>query len=350
MMMIAKGKFVVTALLSAGVMVGGSGYLAARQGPGDAPATNAVVPAATKPDDSFTPRPAAEVSKARLDAAKFRFDAIKATFARGEYTFDRVLDAARDLRDAERDAARTEVARLANARANYARFAELTRIAVAEREVGRETEDNVAQVRSDLLEAELVLAREVEANPKGDELLTGAPGAGLPVDLNTLAGAVEWYGRVGLGNLVPKLTEEEVVAAIRFYRGDRDPIRPFPDGLASSPERLAALQAFRVIAETRRMPPGARFEVEHLIDPGDDQFYEGTFVNLRIVTEGKTRTFPIRSQLRRAVPLEEVVRLLEDQVRGTGKPVDIDPPTSDPAVRAEHLRERIKAKDAKTGR
>jgi len=564
MMMLAKWKLAASALISAGAMVAGSGMLAARQGPGDGPPSAKAAAPVAPPDagavldvdlhgfkypapaslltaaDPFRPRSAAELGKARVEAAKARYDTQAAFYREGRIAIHRVVDASRGLMDAERDAAGSKAARVAAAHAHHARLGEMLKKEQAELEVGRATQADVDEIKSGLLEAEFALAREIEAaevpaakaaeapaaNPtidlpakrkarekaaspaqksvksadfqdmasvrvvlarrlldSGMQLFAsgegtvesavaasrtameaerdaadsaqgreaaaaahvvrlskmvedleamaargertrsdverarlafleaavlrareaevpGAPGlsdarekgAGLPglppspdsgivpspagtlpttrpaadqeagLLPHSLAGAVaEFNARASsppLSWAEPPLTEDEVIAAIRYWQPNRE-MGVFLGGRRSIATPFGApIEAYKAIAVTRQLPPGARFEVATSRDLGDDQLYAGWWVSLVVPVPPGTESapaaarpphpFPIRERLVRVVPLEEV---LEQEKAGrrvhAGLILDKRLP---PPERIKNLEGRIEFRDRRRSR
>ena len=184
MMMLSKLKFGLAILASAGVVAGGSVMVAA-QGPGDKPVAKATTPAQaqapdeTKPFSRFETRPAAELAKARVEAAEKRLQQQKAFYNEGRITIDRVIDASRILMQARLDATTSSANRLGAALAHYDQMKEILKREQAELEAGRATEADISEINSAVLEREFTLTREMEAR------LADRNGQGNP---NTVAG------------------------------------------------------------------------------------------------------------------------------------------------------------------
>ena len=162
MMMLSKLKLGLAALLSAGVVAGGSGLIAA-QGPAGGPeaAKTAVAPAPAQAGpspataaDPFRPRPAGDLAKARIDMALERYNAQLAFYEQGRITIDRLIDASRGLMQARLDATAAKVARVEAVRVHHDRVREILKREEAELEVGRATTADVAEAKTGLLDAE----------------------------------------------------------------------------------------------------------------------------------------------------------------------------------------------------
>lgn len=94
------------------------------------------------------------------------------------------------------------------------------------------------------------------------------------------------------GMAQPPLTEDEVVAAIRFWRPEKD-----------SPVSEELLKTFKRIAETRKLPGTAEFEHLAGCTPGDGYTYEVWWVRLALKRpDGSSYAFPIREQMIRCRP------------------------------------------------
>jgi hypothetical protein len=128
--------------------------------------------------------------------------------------------------------------------------------------------------------------------------------------------AIERYNRMAredvLGHEQPPLTQQEVVAVIRFL--NRNEVRDVSD---------EQFQIFKNITETRELPPGADFEVLRGWDPGKDFLFEGWSVRLIFLNpDGGTHGFPIRTRMMRSIPLEDEIerlkKVLADNQPGPG--------------------------------
>lgn len=125
MMTFSKLSLGLVAALSACLVLGGSGLLAAQKA-GDAPATEGAKAATSPPTPTvpdilapFRPRPAAELARARVDAALERYKTQLAFYQEGRITVDRLVDASRGLMQAERDAAGSKAATVAAVRGHF---------------------------------------------------------------------------------------------------------------------------------------------------------------------------------------------------------------------------------------
>ena len=355
MMMFSKLKVGLAIFLSAGFVAGGTGMLAA-QGPGagaNAPPSKpvAVEPAAQKVSDPtavsdpFRPRPAADLAKARIDAAKQRYQAQRAFYEAGQFTNDRVVDASRRLMQVELESADSKAARVEAVRAHYARLKKILDREKADLAAGATTAD-IADVERDLLDTEYALTQELEApeakparkeakaqtqpgkdrfeiarrllaaEKKGAEPAEGValtPGGPIPVPVagasgspkvanrSPLAEAVDAFNRnamnIEIGRDQPPLTEDEVIAAIRYHADDGT---GFIKG---------ALDDFRMVSETRDMPPGMRFENRQMNDMDGDFVFEGWWVQIVMSKAGGgDSVIPIRSRVLRSLPLEEAIK------------------------------------------
>ncbi len=432
MMMLSKWKLAASALLSAGAVVAGSGMLAA-QGPGGGPVPPVAVPVAPPApfvprtavagEAKFRPRSVADLGKARVDAAKARYDAQKAFYDDGRITIDRVIDASRSLRDTERDAAGTKIARAAAALFHHGRVAEMLAHEEVEFAAGRATAPDVNEIKSAVLDAEFALAKELEAPepiaaeapaaakkgtdlrfarkaagegardlladverlrldaeslrlgeaPKAGEVIAMAPfrsrGGTSPTtrpgaEPSSLAGAIaafnERWKDDPVGREQPPLTEDEVIAAIRVWLPDRE-TGAIAGGVRTNVTPAdAPIDAFKAIAETRRMPVGATFGATKSRDVGDDQLYAGWWVALALAKaqpnpagrvaparEG-SHPFSIRERLVRSVPLEEV---LKDEEAGERRQSGLILSDQLPLpARVKNLKDRIEWRDRKIKR
>ncbi len=381
MMMLSKWKAAASMVLSAGLVAAGSGMIAA-QGPGDVlpppdarpaavsdPAAGAARPKpGGNPEDPAAPRSTADLKKVRIAAARQRLEAQGAFFAEGRITLDRYVGASRALMEAERDAAETKEARVAVVRGHMAR---LKRIAEGERanlEKGRSTAADVAEIQAELLDAEYLLAKELESPDLGRPAADPGGGPGprsgerreapdpgraavdpvrgpLPPHPTSVGGLVR--GRIGGrsplaeainvmnsstgGRGQEPLTEDEVIAAIRFWEPSKD-----------SPALEATRAAFREIARTRQLPPDASFEVIDTMDPGGDFVFLGHWVRIRLKNgDFGTYAFPIRDRLIRSMTLEEAIARAEAELRGRG-PLPGQTPLR---VDLEGLKARIEKRD-----
>ena len=122
----------------------------------------------------------------------------------------------------------------------------------------------------------------------------GAAGAATATaDSVPLAAAIrelnDAHQRDPVGKDQPPLTEEEVVAAIRWWKHRRN----------EAPVTNAEFEAFQQIADARALPPGFTFEVLPNFEPGDG--YEYVIWSVRIVMQrtakpGWTFAFDIRER------------------------------------------------------
>lgn len=100
-----------------------------------------------------------------------------------------------------------------------------------------------------------------------------APAAGEPLSLGSAIRAFNAAAQEDpIGRQQPPLTEEEVVAAIRWWQFDRD----------RAPVTDAEFRDFQQIAETRRLPAGAEFEVLTSFQPNDDLVFDRWSVRIRM--------------------------------------------------------------------
>ena len=371
MMILAKWKFAASALLSAGAVLAGSGYIAAQQGPGDGPASKAAAPGdpisppdppkpgLVAPDDPFVPRSIADLARARVEMARARYEVRKAWHKESKFLYkgskitdSGLFDASKALMDAERDADGTKSGRIAAARAHYRRIKEALeediRLGPDGGKVGTVTS---AEAKSLLLEAEFILAHEIEASPADVRPATPTTGDGPKPGHESLSGAIADFNGSAFvplfGRAEPALTEDEVVAAIRYWRPAAIPNGTRPE-LALPPADLIA--KFRAIAEGRRLPPGAWLQVATLADLGEDRLYVGCWVRVAIPrADGHPFYFPIRGRLAGVISLEEMLAHDEATLRGVaGGPILGG--DADPADRVKDLRERIRARDEKAGK
>ena len=344
MMMYSKLKTGLAVLLSTS-FVAGSGMLAA-QGPGGAPRAEPKAEAPTVAQNDATGQDdLATLGKRRVEKARKRWETQLAFYNEGRITIDRLLDASQILMDAERDADESRAGRLAAIRAHLDRVKEVERREMAELAAGRATAADVEEAQTRRLDTEYRLAKEAEtaarealpapgpANPvptPGGPIPAPGLGASRPAErpapgrspfdldpgprpgasrpegrpaLSPLAAAIEAFNaeaaRDEIGRDQPPLTEDEVVAAIRYFEDDSH--MTFIKG---------ALDEFRLVAATRDMPSGMRlvhFQTNDFVD--GDFIYEGWWIRIEMTKEGGANsTIPIRSRVLRSLTLEEAVK------------------------------------------
>ncbi len=135
----------------------------------------------------------------------------------------------------------------------------------------------------------------------------------------SLAGAIKSLNTKASSDLIGKdetpITEQEVVAAIRAAE------RPKDSAVADQ-----LFDAFKKIAETKQLPPGAELEaVGGIYDPGTAFIYDVWWVRLRVPTEtGGTYAFVIRERFIRSRTLQEELARLETERPGKGEPAIVD--------------------------
>jgi len=140
--------------------------------------------------------------------------------------------------------------------------------------------------------------------------LTGSIASGEPssIPVVPLEKAVkEFNARAALdpaGEQQPRLTEQEVLAAIRLAQPN-----DFPEAPA------ATFRAFQQIAKTRSLPPEASFDLLTSIDPGGDFVFDVWYVRIQLPKEdGGSYSFTIRNRIIRSRPVREVAAELERQL------------------------------------
>ena len=115
-----------------------------------------------------------------------------------------------------------------------------------------------------------------------------------PDGSTSLADAVEAFNEKALQNPIgkeqPPLTEEEVIAAIRWSDLDRKQL-PVSD---------EEYRAFRNIADTRRLPKGSEFEVLTRFEPNEKFVFEAWSVRITMPKEKGTYAFVIRERMVRS--------------------------------------------------
>jgi len=111
------------------------------------------------------------------------------------------------------------------------------------------------------------------------------------------------------------LTEPEVIAVIRAAERPKD---------TAVTDKL--FDAFKKIAETKQLPPGAELEaVGGIWDPGTSFVYDVWWVRVRMPKEsGGTYGFAIRERLIRSRTLQEELARLETERPGKGEPAIVD--------------------------
>ncbi len=192
MMMLAQWKPAAASLIGAVALLGASGLVASQDpgpGPGLDPAAAAQQPPASDPVANPGPaelRAASEgvargsvaIGQARVEAARRRLEAQVAFYEEGRITIDRLIDASQMMMDAELAIAPTPEAREASFRVHLARLREIKKRETAEMAVGRATTADLAEAESRLLDAEFLLAREIEGrNPPPRAEAPPAPAA-----------------------------------------------------------------------------------------------------------------------------------------------------------------------------
>ena len=126
----------------------------------------------------FRLRPAAELARARVDAALERYKTQLAFYQEGRITVDRLVDASRGLMQAERDAAGSKAATVAAVRSHFDQLGNVLKREQAKLEAGRATEADVSELHSARLDAEFALAAAME-KPEAAK-----PGAGSLANAN----------------------------------------------------------------------------------------------------------------------------------------------------------------------
>lgn len=115
-----------------------------------------------------------------------------------------------------------------------------------------------------------------------------------PDGSTSLADAVGTFNERALKNPIgkeqPPLTEEEVIAAIRWSDLDRKQL-PVSD---------EEYRAFRNIADTRRLPKGSEFEVLTGFEPNQKFVFEAWSVRIRMPKENGSYAFVIRERMIRS--------------------------------------------------
>lgn len=155
--------------------------------------------------------------------------------------------------------------------------------------------------------------------------------ADTPKSLGT---AIEEFNQRALADPIgkdqPPLTEGEVVAVIRLSeRAD----------FAEAPESL--FQTFNEIATTRRLPPGASFEVLTGVDPGGEFIFDVWYVRISLPKpDGGTYSFSIRRRVVGSKSVAIVARELEL------KPIEPVPGVYRMEQRLKELKERAAAIEA----
>jgi len=127
----------------------------------------------------------------------------------------------------------------------------------------------------------------------------------------SLAQAIETFNAEAaadpVGRAQPPLTEEEVVAAIRAAKPEKD---------SAVFEEL--FRALKRIAETRVLPPKAEFATMTLWDPGEAFVYDVWWVRIEMPKEdGGGYSMPIRERRIRSRTLEEEIQRLEKVLQET---------------------------------
>jgi hypothetical protein len=110
----------------------------------------------------------------------------------------------------------------------------------------------------------------------------------------TLAEAVKGFNRRAqedaTGKTQPPLTEDEVVAAIRWWDREEEPVTD------------DVYQAYQAIADTRKLPAGAAlYFITRCSDPNSHEV-EVWWINLEIVTPDTGYGFRVRHQMLRYRP------------------------------------------------
>jgi RNA polymerase sigma factor (sigma-70 family) len=275
-------------------------------------------PEATKPagDDAkagSSPPAATRPSLDQVEIARRIYDQARHLYANARVESAVVLEAAVTLAKVEEGAARTKAHRVAAIRAQVDPLKELVALNEARVQQARGTTLDVDQARLRLLDAESHLL-DVSITPDGpsEGFVTASVGKGpIPgpgpsavkkdASPSTLAKAVEAFNQeargIEIGRDQPPLTEDEVVAAIRYHVDE-----------GGTSFKKGSLDDFWTVVGTRDMSAGMRLEHSHLNDLGGDFFYEGWWVRIAIRSDdGRATTIPIRSRVIRSLTLEEAV-------------------------------------------
>jgi hypothetical protein len=126
-------------------------------------------------------------------------------------------------------------------------------------------------------------------------LRSSAAGEPSPTDALPLAEAISSFNAKAtqdpIGKEQPPLTEDEVIAAIRWWESDRK----------ESPVSDGEFRAFLNIAETRRLPAGWTFEVLTHFEPDDRLLIEAWSVRIVMPRiNGGTYEFRVRERMVRS--------------------------------------------------
>ncbi len=149
-------------------------------------------------------------------------------------------------------------------------------------------------------------AVEFEVTDKNSKAKDGAP--------PSLSDAIQALNTKGAHNPIGKgetpITEPEVIAAIRAAKRPED---------SAVTDKL--FDAFKKIAETKQLPPGAEFEaVGGAWDPGTTFVYDVWWVRLQMPKEANgTYSFVIRERFIRSLTLQEELVRLEKELPAEGE-------------------------------
>jgi RNA polymerase sigma factor (sigma-70 family) len=243
MMLLTQLKSAVVLGLTAGVLVTGAGVVGT-QAPADPIAQDPKpvdVAAAVVPVVEGS-KSATELAKERVTSAKLRFEAQKTFYEEGRITIDRLIDASKKMMEAERDAATTRLGRIAPLRNHRNLLEEITNREVEELKVGRATQADVFEAKQALLEAEYVLAKELEAITNQPERKTGDVPAKKSDPLQALAQQRLELARRVMQN-VQKLVEAGEAAPAQLFEASKELLAAQLDAATTRAERVAAIQA-----------------------------------------------------------------------------------------------------------
>jgi RNA polymerase sigma factor (sigma-70 family) len=255
----------------------------------------------------------------RLDLARRVFKDNEEFYRNARIELEVCLNAWKSLLAAEEDAATTRAARIEAIQGQIKILKDrVLPIAQARVEASRAMRSSVDQIRLLILDTEAHLM-EVSKDPEATgEAVTSTPNGVTPVigpgsaatpnkeSLSLLGKAVDDFNQNAITSAVgrdqPPLTEDEVIAAIRFYSDDN------PGTIKG------ALDDFRMVSEKRDMPPGMRFVNHNMDDRLGDFVYEVWLIQIQMPNKrGGDSMIPIRSRVIRSLTLEEAIKYANEK-------------------------------------
>jgi RNA polymerase sigma factor (sigma-70 family) len=280
----------------------------------EAPEAKPAAKAGMSPQAAPASTTRSKLNAERVEIARRIFDETRDLFQNARVDLEVCLNAWKSLLAAVEDAATTKAARIeAIQRLIEVLKNMLLPIVEARVNAARAAHSSIDQVRLLILDTEAHLIEVSEAPEGPGEGVAPTPNGMTPVigpgsaatqkkeGLSSLGKAVDDFNQNAMTSAIgrdqPPLTEDEVIAAIRFY-SDENP------GTIEG-----ALDDFRLVSEKRDMPPGMEL-VNHQMDDRDGDFaYEVWLIQIQMPNKrGGHSMIPIRSRVIRSLTLEEAIK------------------------------------------